>query len=248
MAQAAETHTQQSDRDVYSPRPGSPAKAAAVVTVIVGAIVAAAIVTFTRGFGHGVEAFAGGMTVLIALSTLTGAGTMTVTIGKDQFMLGQIPGGSAQAWALRLMPLALGVTCAIVGAAMFAHAVEATSSAQIVRISALAMVPTCLALAFVRWALRNDFEAARAGAPEGSQETNIELEVPKPSEQLQGVLANELSRHPALHSLVIVGVAAFLVVLAISPPLASTVSEIVDYPWQLMDDVFERVFGWLPGI
>lgn len=223
----------------------STVKAAVILTLVLGAFAAGVILTIDRGFGHGVEAFAGVLMVLLALTTLAGLGETTFSIGgQGEFVVGSLPGGSAQAWALRLMPVAMGVSAGVIGGAMFVHALDAVGSAQLARVGALASVPVCLAMAFVRWTMRAEIAAAGAAEPE----RGLNLEVPKPSEKLQEALGAALARHPVPHTILILGFAAFCVLVAVSPPLAKTVGEIADFPWQLLDDVFASLFGWLPGI
>lgn len=238
------------DAETSAPSTGRSAAhlVAAVVTVAatVGAIALCVVVAIDRSVGHGVEALSGALFLIFALPTLTGAASTTITIpGLGEFVLGELTGGSSKAWALRGMRFAFAVSMAIIGGLLIAHSVGTTSSNLLVRGFALALVPICVAFAFMRWVLRTELAAASEAAEEAPQSYTINIEVPRPSKKLQDALLAQIARHPAAHALLSLAVAAFLILTAVSPSLASTVGHVVSYPWHVIDKFFDQLIDWV---
>lgn len=220
-----------------------------VAAVVAGVVAALAMVSLwvlvaiDRSFGYGLLAFFG---VLSLILSFVPGGTYTMTIpGQGEFVLGELHDRSPLARVLLAFRLAVKTSMAVFGGLLIALALGAVSRTLLVRGMALAMVPVVVISALLRWVGRKEFAAASAAAKETVQNhaVNINIGVPKPSEKLEAAVDAEIAKEPGVHAVFILGTAAFLLLVAIVPPVASVIGDVISWPSRAVDHLFTEVIN-----
>lgn len=219
-------------------RAGSVAHRVAAILIaaaVVAAIVFCVAVGIERDFGHAFEAFLGAVCVFMALA----ARSLRVEFpGKEEVELSDLQDGLAQTRAVFGVRLAWVATWIMGGGWLIAHAVGAVSPNLLVRGTALALVPMCIAFAVLRWVARTQIEEMPAS-------DNRSYTLDKPSKMLERVLASLIDQSAAMSALFILATAAFLVLVASSPSLAATVGDVISWPFRFVDQLFNDVKNWI---